>query len=192
MKSHMRGVKMFIYCYLLGVFLSWASYPVLIHLTFAVPLAISQSIYSLVTTLVLLSFIYLNLYDLGEKDRRPYMSTTYEGKGFVCAAVGFVLLVLAEVIMILLADRFFVVQHPHLVITNVNNYVRIILYMPFYWLYQIFDPNVVPRVGYLTSLVPGLLVIPAAGIGYMRGFRGKKFINKNFDNIKKKLVYKGD
>ncbi len=69
MKGHIRGVKMFIYCYLLGVFLSWASYPVLIHLTFAVPLAISQSIYSIITTLVLLSFIYINLYDLGEKDR---------------------------------------------------------------------------------------------------------------------------
>ncbi|HOA31024.1 MAG: hypothetical protein ACOX3J_04950 [Clostridia bacterium] len=192
MKGHIRVVKMFIYCYLLGVFLSWASYPVLIHLTFAVPLAISQSIYSIITTLVLLSFIYINLYDLGEKDRSPDIGATYEGKGFVCASVGFVLVVLAEVIMILIADKYFIVQHPHLVINNVNNYVRIILYMPFYWLYQIFDPNVVPRVNYLTSIVPGLLVIPTAGFGYLRGYRGKKFLNKNFDDIKKKLVYKGD
>ena len=142
MKGHIRVVKMFIYCYLLGVFLSWASYPVLIHLTFAVPLAISQSIYSIITTLVLLSFIYINLYDLGEKDRSPDIGATYEGKGFVCASVGFVLVVLAEVIMILIADKYFIVQHPHLVINNVNNYKNI--------LYMRFTTN-----RFLTNVVPG-------------------------------------
>lgn len=194
MKSHLRGVKLVLYSYIMGVFLSWASYPVLIHFTFIVPLEISQSIYTIIATIALLIFLYLTLYDFGEKDRRPFIKEAYEGKGFVCGAIGFLIIVLAEVLIIALANKYVLVRHPHLVISNVNNYIRLILYMPFYWLYQLLDPmaGVVPRVEYLTSLVPGVLLIPVSGFGYLRGLSGKKIFNKSLDEIKKKFVYKGD
>lgn len=66
--------------------------------------------------------------------------------------------------------------------------------MPFYWFYKLLDPtlNVVPKITYITSIIPAFLVIPASGYGYLMGFSAKKLINKDFTELKSKLFYKGD
>ena len=87
-----------------------------------------------------------------------------------------------------------IVKHPFLAIANINSYFRLLIYMPFYWFYQLLDPlaGLVPRVNYLTALIPGVIVILASGFGYLLGFNSKTIIKFSFKSIKEKLMYKGE
>ncbi len=192
MKSHLTGIKSILYCYVLAICLGWASLPVLIFLTFIIPLDISQSIYTIFTTIIMCALLYITMHENGTRDIRPIKGSRYALKGFVCGAVAFLIIYLLEVLIILLVDRYILVQHPYLDIKNVNAYFRLLLYIPFYWLYKLINPasGVVPIVNSITGIIPILFVSGASGFGYYMGFKGKKLINREFNFSFKRILYK--
>lgn len=196
MKSHLIGIKTVLYCYILAVCISWVSYPILIFLTFLdVNLTITQTIYTVLSTIVLCMLIYILMHEMGTKDRKPLQKEIrYSAKGLVCGAASAIIVILSEILIIYLANKYIMVKHPILEISNVNGYVRLILYMPFYWLFQVLDPslNVVPKITYLTSIVPAFFMIPASAYGYIMGYKGKKLIDKDLTEIKNKMFYRGE
>ena len=192
MKSHLTGIKNIVYCYVLAICLGWASIPVLLFLTFIIPLEVSQSIYTIFSSIILCALLYITMHENGTRDIRPVKGSRYVTKGFVCGLVAFLIIYLLEVLFILLADRYVLVQHPFLDIKNINGYFRLFLYMPFYWLYKLLNPasGVVPKVNYITAIIPVLFVSGASGFGYYMGFTGKKLINKEFNFSLKNIIYK--
>lgn len=117
MKSHLTGVKTVLYCYLLAICISWVSYPVLIFLTFLdVNISISQSIYTVLSTLVFCMILYISMHEVGTKDRKPIKNEVrYKTKGFVCGAVAALILILIEALIIFLADKYILIKHRYLI-----------------------------------------------------------------------------
>lgn len=175
LKNHFSGIVRIFYCHILSVCLGWAAYPILLmvfarYVTIDVPL----SVYSLLATIIYILLLMASTNEMGVNDRKPYKWARYKAKGFVVGAAAGVAIVLLEYVFIALADRFFIVQHPQFLISGINSYVRMILYVPFFWFYSLIDGSgaIIPAVNYLSALI----VIPFAalfsGIGYLMGSAG--------------------
>ncbi len=192
-KTHVTGMKKVLYAYILGVVLSWVDIPILVVIWNRPSIALPQACYTVFTTLIFTFVLYLLLHEYGENDRKPYRWARYPGKGFVCGALGFLVVILLETILIALANRYLIVSHPHLQISSINAYVTLILYMPFYWFYRLIGSPaaLVPSVTYGTSLFPLFYVSLVSGVAYWMGYRGKRIL-KNSDHIVwlNKLLYR--
>ena len=105
-----------LYAYFLAVALGWAAFPIIvIALSQYAQLYVVLSVYTFVVTLVFICILYMMMHGFGELDRKPYQWARYNMKGFACAAAAFALIVLAEIIMILLADKYIIaVSYTHL------------------------------------------------------------------------------
>lgn len=175
LKNHFLGAAKMFYCHVLAVCLGWAAFPILLmvfarYVTIDTPL----SIYSVLTTLVYALLLLASSNDLGIKDRKPYKWARYKMKGFVLGAAAGVVVVLLEGVFILLANRFFVVQHPQFLISGVNAYVRMIPYMPLFWFFSLTDTSgaIMPAVNMLSALIVIPFLSLFAGLGYLMGSSG--------------------
>lgn len=107
-KTHVQGMGKVLYAYFLAVALGWAAFPIIvIALSQYAQLYVVLSVYTFVVTLVFICILYMMMHGFGELDRKPYQWARYNMKGFACAAAAFALIVLAEIIMILLADQIY-------------------------------------------------------------------------------------
>ena len=175
LKNHFLGAGKMFYCHVLAVCLGWAAFPILLmifarYVTIDTPL----SIYSVLTTLVYILLLLASANDIGLKDRKPYKWARYKMKGFVLGAAAGVVVVLVEGIFILIANRFFVVQHPQFLISGVNAYVRMVPYMPFFWFFSLIDTSgaIMPSVNLLSALIVIPFMSLFAGLGYLMGLYG--------------------
>ncbi len=212
LKTHLKGMKKVWYCYFLGVALSWAAYPIIaiVLIQFA-SFYVLQGIFTVFTTLILSCLLYISMHEFGENDRKPYKWARYKGKGFVCGFAAFAVVVLAEMIMIAVANRYIVVSHPYFLISSLRAYATYIFYMPFFWFYILvghYDPvyfapgsehapvlgmeaTPLPAVEYATCIYPIILITLVAGIGYLAGYSGKRIIKKAPKNkFLQKLLYR--
>lgn len=175
LKDHAKGVFKMFYCHILAVCLGWAAYP-LILLIFAryFTVDVPMSVYSVLVTVIYILLLLAQSNDLGVKDRRPYKWARYKAKGFVLGAIGGVIVVLLEVLFIATANRFFLVQHPQFLISSINSYVRMVLYVPLFWFYSLFNTTeaIMPQVTYLSSLVIIPFMSAFSGLGYWLGVSG--------------------
>lgn len=195
-KTHMQMIGKILYAYFLAVALAWAAFPIIVIFLSRFQFYVVLSIYTFGVTLVLISLMYVYMHGCGETDRKPYKWVRYNAKGFVCAAAAFAALVIAELIVIYLADKYIIVRHPYFTIASFNHYAKLILYMPFFWFYRMIAgapvETMVPEVTVLTSLVPSVAVILSGGIGYAMGFNGIKIIkNPPKNDFIRKLIYGG-
>lgn len=179
--THLKGMGKLIYTYILAVALSWAAFPVIVvTLRQYAQLYIVISVYSLIVTLIMIAMIYMTMHGFGERERRPYEWARYNLKGFVCGLIAFAVILAIEELIILVANEYVVVKHPFLTIESLNHYAKLILYMPFFWIYRIISPpteiSVVPDITGLTAIIPGVIIIIAAGVGYIMGFHGIRII----------------
>lgn len=180
-KTHLKGMGKLLYIYCLAVAISWAAFPVIVtFLQQYVQLYVMLSIYTFVSSLVLVAMLYITMHGFGEADRKPYSWVKYNMKGFVCGLMTFVVILLIEMFIIFLADKYVIVKHPFLTIESLNHYAKLIIYMPFFWLYRMISPpteiTIVPDVTYITALLPGILFVVASGIGYIMGYHGVRII----------------
>ncbi|MBE7067420.1 MAG: hypothetical protein E7385_07715 [Ruminococcaceae bacterium] len=181
--SHIKGISRCWFTYFLAVLFSWLSYPIIvIALQQFANIHVLLGIYTLIVTIVFFILLYCNMHKFGNMDRKPYKWARYKAKGLLCGAIAFMVIFGFECLAIVIAEEFFIVHHPYYVIESVNSYVRLILYMPFYWLYTLLngipEENVVPVVKYLTALIPMVAGIGIAGLGYLMGFKNIRIIKK--------------
>lgn len=182
-KTHLEAVGKVLYTYFLGVALSWMAFPVIIVLLqqFA-EVYLILSIYTFIITIVMVMMMYIMMHGHGEKERKPYEWARYNLKGFVCGALAFVVIILLEFLIIFLADKYIDVHHPYFSIEALNRYAKLIIYMPFFWLYRIISPPtekcIIPEVEPLTCILPIIIITLSAGIGYIMGFNGIRIIKK--------------
>lgn len=174
-KNHLIGAGKMFYCHVLAVCLGWAAFPILLmvfarYVTVDTPL----SIYSVFTTLIYILLLLTSANVIGLNDRKPYKWARYKMKGFVLGAAAGVAVVLVEGIFILIANRFFIVQHPQFLISGVNAYVRMIPCVPFFWFFSLIDTSgaIVPTVHLLSSLIAIPFLSVFAGLGYWLGING--------------------
>ncbi|MCR5694327.1 MAG: hypothetical protein K6G89_05080 [Clostridia bacterium] len=174
-KNHAKGTGRILLIHLLAVALGWAAYPLILLLiarytTVDLPMAI----FSVIASLVYAAMLVSQGNEYGLRDGKPYNWARYKAKGFVLGAAAGLVIFLAELIVIAIADRNFYVSHPQFDIANVNSYIRMILYVPFFWFYKLIHTGeaIIPRVNILTSL----FVIPFCslftGLGYLFGAAG--------------------
>ncbi len=175
LKDHGKGILKMFYCHILAVCLGWAAYPLLIligarYMTIDVPM----SIYSIFATIIYILLLLAQSNDLGVKDRRPYKWAKYRGKGFVLGALAGVMVVLLQYVVIAVANEAFIVQHPQFDIGSINSYIRMILYVPLFWLYSLFKDGgvIIPPVTHLTALIIIPFISLFAGLGYWMGLSG--------------------
>lgn len=196
-KTHLQAMGKVLYSYFSVVVLSWVALPVIIILSQQFgQIYVIQSVYSFVITLIMIIMMYITMHGLGEKERKPYEWARYNLKGFVCGTLAYVLVILLEILIIFLADENIDVHHPYFSIETLNRYAKLIIYMPFFWLYRIISPStsvsVVPEVTYLTSVLPIIVVTISSGVGYIMGFNGIRIIKKGPKNaILRKFFYGG-
>ncbi len=195
-KTHMQVAGKLLYAYFLAVALAWAAVPLIIVLLSRFPVYLILSIYTFCVTVIMICILYVTSHGCGETDRKPYNWAKYNAKGFVCSALAFAVIVIAELIIILLADRYIIVRHPHFTIASFNHYAKLILYMPFFWFYRMTagapGETPVPEVTPLTCLYPAVIVILSCGVGYAMGFHGVRIIkNPPKNNFLRKLIYGG-
>lgn len=195
-KKHIQMIGKILYAYFLAVALAWAAFPIIIMIFNHFQLYRVLSIYTFGVTLVLISIMYVLLHGCGETDRKPYVWARYSAKGFVCGAMAFAAVFIAELIIIYLADKYIIVKHPYFTIASFNHYAKLMLYMPFFWFYRIIAPapveTIVPEVTALTGLAPSVIVILSSGIGYAMGFHGIRIIkNPPKNEFLRKLIYGG-
>lgn len=196
-KTHIKGMGKLIYIYILAVAISWAAFPVIVvTLRQYAQLYVVLSVYSFIVTLVLIAMIYITMHGFGEEERRPYEWTRYNLKGFVCGLLTFAVVLAVEELVILLANEYIVVKHPFLTIESLNHYAKLVLYMPFLWIYRIISPpteiSVVPDINWLTAFIPGVIIIVAAGVGYVMGYHGIRIIKNPLKGEKlRKFFYGG-
>lgn len=181
-KTHISGIKIVLHYYLMGVALSWAAFPVIciVSLRLEWNVDIIQKFYSIFAMLLYTILAYIGMHGFGESDRRPYKWARYKMKGFVCGAVAFLIIYCLECIAIALANKYFIVEHPYLAIEGINAYITQILYMPFFWFYELLSPAsvIIPPVNYLTGLAPLLYITAVAGFAYLMGYSNKYIIKK--------------
>ena len=163
-KTHLKGMGKLVYVYFLAVAISWAAFPVIvITLQQYAQVYVVLSIYTFISTLVLIAMLYITMHGFGEADRKPYSWMRYNLKGFVCGLLTFIAVLLVEEIVIMLANEYIVVKHPFLTIESLNHYAKLVLYMPFFWFYRIISPptevSVVPDITHFTALFPGLIFV---------------------------------
>ncbi|MBE7057970.1 MAG: hypothetical protein E7387_02565 [Ruminococcaceae bacterium] len=180
-KTHLKGMGKLAYVYMLAVALSWVAFPVIvICLQQYAQIYVVISVYTFFVTLILIAMLYITMHGFGEADRKPYGWARYNTKGFVCALMMFAAVLLAEEIIILLADQYIIVKHPFLTIESLNHYAKLVIYMPFMWFYRIISPptevSVVPDITWSTAFFPGIIILLASGIGYIMGYHGIRII----------------
>ena len=174
-KNHMKGFGRLIMVHFLGVALGWAAFPlILILLARYTTVDVPMAVFSVFATIIMGLMLLAQGNEYGITDRKPYKWARYKAKGFVLgASVGLVVFIL-ELIIIAVADSNFVVSHPQFNISNVNSYIRMILYVPFFWFFKLTGEAgaIMPRVTMLSALI----VIPIesifTGIGYILGSKG--------------------
>lgn len=187
-KTHLKGIRNVLLCYGLTVVLAWAAFPlIVIVLSGYMTPDFWFSVYTLFSTLVFCIITYCIMHGFGNDDRKPYKWVRYPWKGLVCGAITFVLIVLLEYLLIWVANEHVIVSHPKFVIEVLNAYVRMALYMPFYWLFRLLEGPAgeicpIPSVSYLNCLLPGILIIGIAGFGYYMGYTGRKIIKWDIKN----------
>ncbi|MBE7064368.1 MAG: hypothetical protein E7384_00915 [Ruminococcaceae bacterium] len=195
LKNHAKCSFKVIYCYVLGIILSWAAYPVLLLLLAVCPINKSLAVYSVFATLIFSIVLYISMHEIGEQDRKPYRWAVYKGKGFVCGAIASVVITLVGFGLILAADSIFYVQHPYLDIANINSYMKLIIYMPFFWFFEIIENSerLIPNISYLTALIVIPFSVIVSGIGYWTGISGINIIKKkDGTDIISKILYKDE
>ena len=197
-KNHMKLAGKVIYCYFLGLVMAWAGFPIISIFTMRntydgvsknlfLPEGLAESeffylenimsIYTGIVTAVLAVILYLSMHERGQQDLKPYKWSKYKLKGTVAAVIASVIIIIAEIIFILIADKVLIVAHPQLNIKGVHNYLTIALYLPFYWFYHLITPGgQVPGVTYITSPIPAVLIILFAGFGFFMGYSDKRLI----------------
>ncbi len=175
LKNHGIGIMRIFYCHVLAVCLGWAAYPLML-LVFAryVTIDVPFAIYSIFTTIIYIMLLLAQSNDMGVKDKKPYKWARYKAKGFLLGAVAGIIVVLLECIFIEIADALFIVQHPQLLISSLNSYVRMVLYAPLFWFYALINNTdaVIPQITHLSSLaiVPFMSIF--SGLGYWLGISG--------------------
>jgi len=191
--NHAKCSLKVIYCYLLGVVLGWAGYPVMLLLIAVCPINKSLTVYSVFATLIFSIVLYISMHEIGEQDRKPYRWAVYRGKGFVCGAIASVVITLVGFGMIIAADNVFYIQHPYLDIANLNSYMKLIVYMPFFWFFEILDNStrLIPEANYISALITVPFNVLISGIGYWTGISGINIIkNKDGTDIISRILYK--
>lgn len=197
LKTHIQGIGKVLYAYFLAVAMSWAAFPIIvITLARSAQIYVILSVYTFISTVLFICILYLMMHGFGEMDRKPYKWARYEMKGFVCALCAFAVVVLAELLVIFLADQYIIVRHPYFMITSLNHYAKLVLFMPFFWFFRMISPptpeSIVPEVTELSCLFPGLLVAVVAGIGYVMGYHGIRIVkNPPKNEFLRKLIYGG-
>ncbi len=194
--THVKGTGWCLLSYFMGVILSWAAYPlIMIALHNIIAPDLSQSIYTLVNFLIYLIIAYLLLHGFGERDRKPYNWVRYPLKGLVCALFAWLLINAVGFLVIFLANKYVIVHHPKFVIETLNGYLRIVVYMPFYWLLRLIEgaPHElcpIPSATYLRGLLVTLLTLPAPAFGYWMGFTGRRIFKRELKSpFLRRLVY---
>lgn len=187
-KTHLKGIRKVLLCYVLTVVLAWAAFPlIVIVLSGYMSPDFWFSIYTLFSTIICCIITYLTMHGFGSDDRKPYKWVRYPWKGLVCGAITYVIIVLLEYLMIWVANEHVVVSHPQFVIETLNAYVRMALYMPFYWFFRLIQGPAgavcpIPSVSYLNCLLPGILIIGIAAFGYWMGYTGRRIIKWEIKN----------
>lgn len=174
-KNHAKGLARISLIHMLAVALGWAAYPLILlilarYMTVDLPLAI----YSVVASLVYAAMLISQGNEYGIMDSKPYNWARYKAKGFVLGAAVGVIVFLAELILIAIAERHFVIAHPNFDIANINSYIRMLLYIPFFWFYKLVwaGEEIIPRVTVLSALFPVGFISLFTGIGYLFGTAG--------------------
>ena len=178
-KTHLIGMKSVLHYYFMSVAVSWAGFPIVCMVSTRLGWYVDriQIFYTVFSIIIYTILTYLGMYDMGENDRKPYKWSRYKGKGLVCGAMGFAVLYLAEVILIFAADKFIRVQHPIINIEGLHGYVTELIYMPFFWMYKLLQPeHIIPSPGYFTALLPGIYIIAVSGFAYWMGYTDKVII----------------
>ncbi len=192
-KTHLLGMRSVIYYYILGVAVSWGGFPIIamIGMRFNLTVDKLQIFYSIFATVCYAILTYLGVYDIGVRDRRPYKWARYKAKGAVMGFMAFVVIYIVEAVLIFVADKNAVVQHPILDISNVHGYITQILYMPFFWFYKIIDPtHIMPSVNYITALAPAIFIVAVNAFAYWMGYSEKVIIkNKPKGKVAQFLFY---
>ncbi len=187
-KTHCKGIGKLLLCYVLTVLLSWAAFPlIMIVLSGVATPDFCQSIYTVFATVVFCIITYLMMHGFGEEDRKPYKWARYPLKGLVCGAITYGVLVLLEYVMIAIANEYVIVSHPQFVIETINAYVRMAVMMPFYWFFRLWEGPVgeicpVPSVTYWNCLIPLLLLVGVATLGYWMGYTNRRIIKVDIQN----------
>lgn len=193
LKTHLLGMRSVLHYYLMGVAVSWAGFPIICMLSVRLYWTVDkiQTFYSVFSVVAYAILTYLGMHDFGEHDRRPYKWSRYKAKGLICGAMGFAVIYIAEVVLIFAANKFIRVQHPIINIEGLHGYVTQILYMPFFWVYKMIDPEIIiPSVGYLNALLPGIYVIIVNGFAYWMGYTDKVLIkHKPKGKLAQRLFY---
>lgn len=172
-------MKSVLHYYFMGVAVSWAGFPIVCMVSVRLGWTVDriQTFYSVFAVIVYTILTYLGMHDFGEHDRRPYKWARYKAKGLVCGAMGFAAIYVAEILFVLAADKFIRVQHPIINIEGLHGYVTQLIYMPFFWVFKLIDPDsIIPSVGYLAALLPGIHVIAVNGFSYWMGYTEKVII----------------
>ncbi|MBE7056837.1 MAG: hypothetical protein E7388_05295 [Ruminococcaceae bacterium] len=193
LKTHLLGMRSAVYYYILGVAVAWGGFPFMAMLTLRMGVTIDkgQIFYSIFATVCYAILTYLGMYDIGVKDRRPYKWARYKAKGLVMGLMAFFAVYIIEVILIFIADRYAVVQHPVLDIKGVHGYITQVLYMTFFWISKILNPDaIMPSLNYLTALIPAVFVAGFNGFAYWMGYTEKVLIkNKPKGRLAQFLFY---
>lgn len=173
--NHFKFFKKTTLVYFLCIALGWAAFPLFFLLlgrsmTLNTPMAIYSAVASIVSALLIIA----EANEFGLMDRKPYKWAKYKAKGFVCGAIVGVLIFLLELLVILIANSAFKVSHPQFNIYNINSYLRMLLYSPLFWLYELIKTNahIIPRVEIWSSLFVIPFVSLFSGIGYILGTKG--------------------
>ena len=159
------------------------------------PINKSLAVYSVFATLIYTVVLYISMHEIGELDRKPYRWSVYKGKGFVCGAVASVVITLVGYGLIMVADNIFSVQHPYFAIANLNSYMKLIVYMPFFWFFEIIENSarLIPDVNVLSALIIVPFNVLVSGIAYWTGLMNINIIkNKEGTDILSKILYKKD
>lgn len=173
-KNHAKSIGRLLLVHMLAVALGWAAYPLFLttlapHMSIAIPL----TVFSVIASLVYAAMLVSQGNEYGIQDTKPYNWARYKGKGFALgAAVGLVIYILV-LICIAIANRHFYVNHPQFPVESINNYIRMIFCMPFFWFFKLVGKgDIMPRVTALTALFPMVFISGFAGLGYLFGRSG--------------------
>ena len=172
--NHAKGTGRILLLHMLAVALGWAAYPLFIALFVRTStIDIPMSVFSVIASIVYAAMLVSQGNEYGLTDAKPYNWARYKGKGFALgAAVGLVIYILV-LICIAIANRHFYVNHPQFPVESINNYIRMIFCMPFFWFFKLVGKgDIMPRVTVLTALFPMVFISGFTGLGYLFGRSG--------------------
>ena len=174
-KNHLKCVGRNFLVHMLAVALGWAAFPlILILLARYTTVDVPMAVFSVFASLIYGTMLISQGNEYGLTDAKPYNWARYGAKGFVIGAAAAIIVFMLELFMIALADKYFYVSHPQFDIANVNNYIRMILVVPFFWFYKLIGAKdaIIPRVTVLSSLFAVPFCSMFTGIGYLFGRAG--------------------